>query len=346
MSEPLRPMTLGEILDRTAQLYRRNFLLFAGVSAVPMGGMIAVIVLFGILGLFAVAAAAAAHGQSNDVLVGVLAVLMFLIALPLLLAATVYSNGALTFTAARVHMGEKPKVKEALKSVTPHFGRYLWLMILQGIFIGGIPGAIAGGLFLLIAVLTPGAFSSGGTGFLAGFVLVLIGLATAVVIVFRLLEYVMSFAVCVVEGKSAWQSLRRAALLSQGTRGRIFVMFLLIMMLSGAISMAVYIPIVIVMVVVTALTHGGPASVVTMVVAEILNVLLNFVVQTLLTPVYSITLVLFYYDQRVRKEGFDIEWMMRQAGLEAPPLAVAEAALPAVDPPFGFAAAPDSVGER
>jgi hypothetical protein len=34
-----------------------------------------------------------------------------------------------------------------------------------------------------------------------------------------------------------------------------------------------------------------------------------------LRPVYGIALVLFYYDQRIRKEGYDIEWMMEQAGL-------------------------------
>ena len=35
----------------------------------------------------------------------------------------------------------------------------------------------------------------------------------------------------------------------------------------------------------------------------------------MLVPVFSIALVIFYYDQRVRKEGFDILWMMQQAGL-------------------------------
>ena len=37
METNLRPMALGEILDRTAQLYRENFLLFAGISAVYAG---------------------------------------------------------------------------------------------------------------------------------------------------------------------------------------------------------------------------------------------------------------------------------------------------------------------
>jgi len=37
MSETLRPSTLGEILDRTAQLYRRNFWLFAASGAADRG---------------------------------------------------------------------------------------------------------------------------------------------------------------------------------------------------------------------------------------------------------------------------------------------------------------------
>ena len=37
MESNLRPLTLGEILDRTAQLYRTNFLLFAGIFTVYAG---------------------------------------------------------------------------------------------------------------------------------------------------------------------------------------------------------------------------------------------------------------------------------------------------------------------
>ncbi len=31
----LRPLSLGELLDRTFFLYRRNFLLFVGIAAIP-----------------------------------------------------------------------------------------------------------------------------------------------------------------------------------------------------------------------------------------------------------------------------------------------------------------------
>lgn len=31
----LRPLSLGEVLDRTFSLYRRHFLLFIGIAAIP-----------------------------------------------------------------------------------------------------------------------------------------------------------------------------------------------------------------------------------------------------------------------------------------------------------------------
>jgi len=49
----------------------------------------------------------------------------------------------------------------------------------------------------------------------------------------------------------------------------------------------------------------------------------SFVVQFLITavlaPIAPISLTIFYYDQRVRKEGYDLEKMMEAAGwMEAP----------------------------
>ena len=40
---------------------------------------------------------------------------------------------------------------------------------------------------------------------------------------------------------------------------------------------------------------------------------------TFLGPIGAAGVTLFYFDQRVRKEGFDIEWMMQSAGLGAAP---------------------------
>jgi hypothetical protein len=44
-----------------------------------------------------------------------------------------------------------------------------------------------------------------------------------------------------------------------------------------------------------------------------------FAVKALTKPIYGIARIVFYFDQRIRKEGFDIEWMMQQAGMMSPP---------------------------
>ena len=58
-----------------------------------------------------------------------------------------------------------------------------------------------------------------------------------------------------------------------------------------------------------------------------------FALKALTKPVYGIALTLFYFDQRIRKEGFDIEWLMLQAGMVTPPPAVATAPEPTIEPP-------------
>jgi hypothetical protein len=45
----------------------------------------------------------------------------------------------------------------------------------------------------------------------------------------------------------------------------------------------------------------------------------NFCVTTLVTPVGPIGLCLFYIDERVRKEGFDIEILMLRGAQPPPP---------------------------
>jgi hypothetical protein len=54
---------------------------------------------------------------------------------------------------------------------------------------------------------------------------------------------------------------------------------------------------------------------------------MGFFTNTFLGPIWATGITLFYYDQRVRKEGYDIEWMMQAAGLTAPPVE-----LPATNP--------------
>jgi hypothetical protein len=58
---------------------------------------------------------------------------------------------------------------------------------------------------------------------------------------------------------------------------------------------------------------------------RMLQQLVAFFTNTFVGPIYATGFTLFYYDQRVRKEGYDIERMMKAAGLtETPPPPIAE----------------------
>jgi len=338
MSETLRPSTLGEILDRTVQLYRRNFLLFAGVASLPMGTLLA----FGAIGggLFGLAAVAARGTPLSDAFAGIVLALFLAVALPVYLAAGVFSCAGLTQAAVSTHRGEMLTIRAALKSVTPRFWTYLGFLLLEFIFAVAIPGAIFGSVFAVLIYLASqaGLGAAAGLGFLA----FLVAVMGVVVIIWCALSLAIGLPVCVVELKGPWTSLERAWKLSKGTRGRIFVLILLIIVLDIAASMIAAIPFMIILGVI-AVSGNEAAHATALVVAEIVRVVVDFALQVLLTPFSWIALVLFYYDQRIRKEGFDIEWMMEQAGLVPPVPATPPADFTGISgpAPFAPAAAPD-----
>jgi hypothetical protein len=345
-------MTLGEILDRTAQIYRRNFWTFAGISAVPVVAMFAIVIPIALA--FAAFKVNLQQGSWTDSVPFVVTLaIMGLIAIPVLMAASVAEQTALTRAAIAAHMGSKLTVREAIKSVWPRFWRYLWLLVLQGLLVGGIPMAAAVA-FLIASEAILGTTTGSSAAF--GFVVFLVFAAVFVYAIWRLLCYSMAMPACLVEEKTGWQSIKRANLLSKGTRWRMLAMYLLVLAIIMAVSMIVDIGVLIVIGIVTAIGHSKFGTAV-MAAGQILYFLSNFALQTLITPVSMIALVLFYYDQRVRKEGYDIELMMEQAGLHAPPAAptapttteVEKPATPPVESPlvpsFEPEASPDTVKE-
>ena len=327
MSETLRPSTLGEILDRTTQLYRRNFWLFAAVASLPIAIIIAVSAL-AFVAILAVPGLKSAGDSSFSPATALLIALFVIVVFPIYVAAAVFSYAGLTEAAATVHRGEKITIRGVFNAVRPWFWRYLWFGILQAIVIALVPAAIAGVVIGILVFLASLAGGGTATSVAIGFVAFFVGFGAFGVIIWRALGYSIGLSVCVVEKKPAWESLRRAWKLSQGTRGRIFVLYLLIFALAMAGSMIGYIVSGIVGAVAGVVGQGSEYVAAAAIVAAVLYLVVDFTVQVLLAPVSWVALVLFYYDQRIRKEGFDIEWMMQQAGL-TPPQAENEFAAPA-----------------
>jgi uncharacterized membrane protein len=161
---------------------------------------------------------------------------------------------------------------------------------------------------------------------------VLLGL-TAVLLIVALLGYViwmllrlaLAFPACVVEQIGAWPALKRSSVLTKGTKGRIFLLYLLVAILSWLLMMAITLPSTIFLALLPGMSNPQHAQAMGMVFLIIVYGA-SFAVQTLVKPIYGIALVLFYYDQRIRLEGFDIEWMMQQAGMAPAPSPAPEAA--------------------
>jgi hypothetical protein len=309
MESTLRPLTLGEILDRTAQLYRSNFLLFAGIYAVYAGVIL-------ILGLFQIGAEEllrSLHVNQFELWVSAGTILLFL---PLSFifagAALAANNKAVSW----VHLGQPATIRDAYSSILPRLGRYLWLMIIVAFVVWTPFVLISGGYFAaLLSVRPTGAknapFDPQAAVLIAVATLVffLLFIAWFVYAILMGLRYSLAVPASVVENLPARAALRRSIRLSTGSRARIFLLLLLIAIIEiGLVALAQ-----VFFVVVAFQSHGELP-----VWLRVLQQIVGFFTNSFIGPMYATGLTLFYYDQRVRKEGFDIEWMMQAAGLTPP----------------------------
>src|SRR5271165_2854006 len=221
MSEPLRPSTLGEILDRTANLYRSKFLVFFGIACVPAS----VVLGFGGLAVLLFAwEGTVGPAVTATVLVGV--VLLCIVGLPLIIGANALSGAALCHAASAQAMGETISIRTALKAVWRRGWQYAGLYLLLMLIIGVAPLLVWVLLAALLAALAA-VTGQGGSVIASEALLVLSFLGLAVYAVWMLLKLCLAFPVSVVEQAGVGAALIRASQLSKGSRWRILVLFVL-----------------------------------------------------------------------------------------------------------------------
>jgi hypothetical protein len=325
MNEPLRPLTLGEILDRTVQFYRARFLVYLGISIIPTG---TVLILASAAFFFIAWWGTNGAGAASSVVAGIIAVVFIaaiaVLALPVCLGATAMAAAAMNHAVNTEYYGGKITIRHAYKAVWPRGWRYIWLYLLQAILIWVAPGMVWIVLILVAAGLSALAARAGmgtGAGALFGALAVVVVVALIGYAAWMLLRLCLAFPACVVEQIGAWDALKRSSALSKGTRGRVFLLYLLGTVLSWMLSGGVTLIVTIVLALIPGASSPQRAQTTGMIVIFSYYAA-AFAVQALTKPVYGIALTLFYYDQRIRQEGFDIEWMMLQAGLVVPAPAV------------------------
>jgi hypothetical protein len=325
METNLRPMTLGEILDRTAQLYRTNFLLFGGISSAYAGVLLA-------LGL---AQTALQEWMQTARLYRALVIMSGMWVLLTWIAVFICGGiaiAAISRAVAWLHLGEAATIRGAYQDILPKLGRYLWLGFLKVVF-AWTPVIViyAGFIGVLIYLRVKGLLPRPGTvphispeqgpaliGLVVAIAVLGIGLVPAMAYgVLMELRYALAVPACVVEELKARAAIRRSIELSKLSRGRIFVLWMLV----GVIALGLTLVSQGFFIIFAVRNHQQLP-----VWMRILQQVVGFCTTTFVTPILATGLMLFYYDQRVRKEGYDIERMMQAAGMNvpAPPLIAQE----------------------
>lgn len=340
MKDWLRPSTLGEILDRTASLYRSRFLVFFGIASVPAGVVLgfagaAMLVLLSWAG----AAKAGRPDLASQAVAGIVVLAFVGLAMPLLIGANALSGAALCHATNSLLTGENVTVSATFKAVWKRGWQYVGLYLLLGLIIAVAP-VVAFMVMVGMAAIGAAAGGAAGVGLaaLSGILTFFVFAGGGVYAVWMLLRLCLAFPVSVVEHASVGDAIKRAWSLCVGTRWRMLVMFLLGMALSYIASLLLMVPLFLAIAFIPGLNNPQQAQVLgTVMMIGMYGA--SFAVQALTMPVYGIALVLFYYDQRVRHEGFDIEFLMRQAGMTVEPAQQPEA-VPWMPPVQSLAPAP------
>lgn len=302
----LRPLSLGEILDRTFALYRSRFWLFAGISAVSASVQVAVQA-FSLAGIHALvrsgawsAALTAPGGPTPPLALGGLLQVQgsaYLAALVFFLIASV-TQAATSLAMSQVYLGQPASARAALRAAFRHGGRWISIALwMAGSF-----------LWLPLVMLVPGLFllafgARAGSAVLPvlGGVLVFTGVFAAFPVgFFFYLRNSLAIPAAVVERLGVRSTMRRSKALAKGTKGRIFVVLLITACLYAVVGVL-----------------ESPASVLILLapkqehyLAQGFTLLISFLGRTVVAPVALIGLTLVYFDQRVRKEALDLELLL------------------------------------
>lgn len=256
----LRPLTLGELLDRAFQLYRSRFGVFVGIAAVAY------------LPLFVAQTLLLWLPKASSQLAPA-AIVGFLVALVLQWLGIAAAHAATIVVVSAAYLERPISLQEAYGRVSGMLVRIFFIMIVSGL------GIVLGTLLLIV----PG------------------------VILF--LMWALAIPVAVLEDAGLGDSLSRSRFLTEGHRLRVVAIYLLYFALVSALELALMGPLGVLI----ALKSGGSGHTPPAALSVMLQIA-GYVIQCLVTPVLTICLSLLYYDERVRKEAFDIQLMMSAMG--------------------------------
>lgn len=277
----LRPLSLGEILDRTFTLYRRNFLLFLGITAIPHLLTLGLNITQVMLTKFPAVrkpSVPVQEFQTSAASNGLMAFGIggFLVAIVIYLLVYLFSQGGTIYAVSDLYLGRPTTIAGSLKRMWGQLLNLLGVTILNGLALA------AATIFLII----PGVY-----------------------VACRLLTCVPA---ALLEDLGARASLERSWELTKDNAGRAFLIYLLYFAMLYGIMAVSMIPFGVMM----TMSAKDPMMFRT---ATILMQVASFVASIIVGPFLLIATSVFYYDLRVKKEAFDLQLMMNPEGVSALP---------------------------
>lgn len=123
----LRPLSLGEILDRTFTLYRRNFLLFFGITALPQ----LLVLGFNLCQVLFTGRPATPKVMSGTT-IG-LGILLGLVGFIVYFVAYLFAHGGTVYAISDLYLGRSTSIGASLRRMRGQAGTLLGVLILNGL---------------------------------------------------------------------------------------------------------------------------------------------------------------------------------------------------------------------
>jgi hypothetical protein len=302
----LRPLSLGELLDRTFTLYRSHFWVFVGIMAVPSSFAIP-------MNFFVYSKQGSPFAYGTPRAQAAVFSLPYAGFFVLFFLVYAIAMGAVTYAIGDAYLGRIPSVRQSYARVRRRFWGLLGVISNVGIrvfgifvgvvFIGAMAGGMAGG-----AISAASGNQAVMTAIIVGIVLIAFAAGGGLAI-YLALRYTVSIPAFLFENLGVLAAIRRSVQLTRGRRGHIFIAALLASII-GYVGVFVFQGPFVLAAVLTARNGNWPTW-------------LNFTASasgaiggTITGSFLMIVLVLCYYDTRIRKEAFDLQFMM--ASLDRP----------------------------
>jgi hypothetical protein len=297
-------MSTGELMDRTLVLYKKNFKLFVGIASLgPATSLV-----FQLLTITSASVRAGTPTKINPFSAASLSV-GFTAGLLIMMGGMAIAHAATVKAVAAVHLGYPIKIWEAYKALKGRIWRVIGVFICT-LLLAALAVFVAF-LLVMVAVLMLRFLSFEVSrrymqlfAIVMGFGTILVVAVSAMVVWVR---YALAIACCVVEDLGVVKSIKRSAALSKGSRFRIFLIYGVFVILAALAGAAL----------------GGLAAwparhfISSSMTLLVLQYLASFIAGIVTGPLATIGIALVYYDERVRKEAFDLQLMM--SSLDTPP---------------------------